>query len=100
MWKGHTAYASRLMFKGNNIGSTWSGKRFRIEYDNFTEAIYSPLLGESESEEERRNLSMPRGVSQWDNQGSFWISHPTNPSPPSPPPHTPTPSPQLPPFKG
>jgi len=52
------------MFKGNNIGSTWSGKRFRIEYDNFTEAIYSPLLGESESEEERRNLSMPRGVSQ------------------------------------
>jgi len=85
------------MFKRSQTGSTQSGKKFRINLDKFVECENSPLLGESKSEEERRNPSMPRGVSQSYNQGTSGIPHPTSPSPPLPPPHTPTPPPPPPP---
>lgn len=77
-----------------------SGNIFRINCDNFIEAIYNMLLGESESEEERRNLDMLRGASQSNNQGTYGIPHLTTPPPPPPPPHTCTrpPPPPLPPF--
>jgi len=99
------------MFKANKTRSAWIRKRFRIDKDNFAEAIYNMLLGESESEEERRNLSTPKGLLQLDNQGSYVITNLDTPSPPSPPahtstpppppspsPHTPTPPPPPPPF--
>ena len=62
-------------------------------------------MGESESEEERRNPSTPRGAPQSGNQGTSGIPRPTTPPhtptcppPPSPLPHTPTPPPPPPPL--
>lgn len=78
----------------------WIRKIFRIDYVNFIETIYNPLLGEAESEEERRNSGTPRGVLQSDNQGTSMIletPHPSTPSPPSSTPNTPTPTPPPPP---
>jgi len=74
-----------------------SGKGFRIDHDKFVEGEYSPLLVESESEEERINPSTHRGVLLSDNQGTSGIPHPPTPPPPLPPPHTPTPTPPPPP---
>ena len=85
------------MFKRIQIGSTQSRKIFKVDRDKFIEDDYSPLLGESESEEERSNPSTPRGAMQLETQGTYGISHLPTPPPPSLPHNIPTPPPSLPP---
>lgn len=83
------------MFSQDLTGAMESGKPFRRNLDSGAE--YSPLLGESDSDEESSGLKMPQYALQVVNQGIAGIPHPSTPPPPSPTPHTPTPAPPPPP---